>query len=71
MHQSNCKGNTGETHPLFELLSLLNGHRVRLGNDRDDIDRVTQALHELSVQLAEAEKDGSDETERTSSQQAD
>lgn len=71
MHQSNCKGNTGEPHPLFELLSLLNGHRVRLGNDRDDIDRVTQALHELSVQLAEAEKDRSDETERTSSQQAD
>lgn len=71
MHQYNCKGNTGETHPLFELLPLLNGHRVCLGNDRDDIDRVTQALHELGVQLAETEKDESDETERTSSQQAD
>lgn len=38
-----------ETHPLFELLSLLNGHRVCFGYDRNNVDWVTQALHELYV----------------------
>lgn len=45
-------------HPLFELQSLLNGHRVGLGNDRDDVDRVAQALHEFNVQLTEPARDG-------------
>lgn len=46
-------GSRSNTHPLLELLSLLNGHRVGLGNDWDDVDRVTQALHEFNVQLTE------------------
>lgn len=46
-----------ETHPLLELLPLLHGHRVSFCNDRHDVDRVAQALHELHVQLAKAWED--------------
>lgn len=28
----------GKTHPLFELLSLLSGHRVCFGYDRNNVD---------------------------------
>lgn len=45
----------GETHPLFKLLPLLDGHRVGLCKDRNNVDRVTQALHELDVERSEAD----------------
>lgn len=41
----------GQTTDLFlELLALLRGERVGLGDQRDDVDFLMQPLHELHVQ---------------------
>ena len=45
-------------HPLFEGVSLLDGECVRLGNHRDDVDTVVEALHELNINLTRASKGG-------------
>lgn len=44
----------GETYPLFEVDPLLQGQRVGLGDDRDDVHYFAEALHELDVQGPEA-----------------
>lgn len=36
-------------HPLFELLSFLNGKCVSLGNDRDNAHYSPQPLHKFNV----------------------
>ena len=35
---------------LFEAVSLLEGERVRLGDDGNDVDHVTEPPHELHIQ---------------------
>lgn len=47
-----------EPYPLFEVDPLLQGQRVGLGDDRDDVDHFAQALHELDVQGPEAGAEG-------------
>jgi len=44
-------------------MSLLDGHCVGFGNNRNDVDCVTQALHELDVQLPKTGADGQSESE--------
>ena len=39
------------SYPLFELSLLFRSEGIRLGDDRDDVDRSTQVLHELYIQL--------------------
>ena len=51
-------GGGGGAYPLFEVDPLLQGQRVGLGNDRDDVDHFAQALHELDVQGPEAGAEG-------------
>lgn len=38
------------SYPLFEVDPLLQGQRVSLGDDWDDVDHLAQALHEFNVQ---------------------
>lgn len=40
----------GETYLLLEEIPLLQGERVRFGNDRHDVDHLAEAPHELHVQ---------------------
>jgi len=53
-----------QTHPLFELQPLLDGHRVRLRDDGNNVDRVTQALHELDVEQPKSGTEGRENRER-------
>ena len=41
-------------HLQLELLLLLGGHRVRLGDDRHDVDVLVQPAHEGEVDVLEA-----------------
>lgn len=36
-------------HPLLEFRLLLQGHGVRLGNDRDDVHHFAEVFHELKI----------------------
>jgi hypothetical protein len=42
---------TSTTHPLLELIPLLKGQRVRLGNDRNDIDDLCKFLEHDNIDL--------------------
>lgn len=44
----------GASYCLFEVVPLLQGQRVSLGNDGDDVDHLTEAPHELHIQRPEA-----------------
>ena len=48
---------------LLEVRHLLGGHRVRLGDHRDDVDLVVQALHELHVERLQPVAGWRDEVE--------
>lgn len=41
---------------LFEEVSLLQGERVGLGNDGDDVDHLAEAPHEFHIQRPQAEE---------------
>jgi hypothetical protein len=41
----------GDSYPFFEVRNLLVGHRVSLGNDRDQVDFGVQSAHEFNVNL--------------------
>lgn len=43
------------SYPLFEVDPLLQGQRVSLGDDWDDVDHLAQALHEFNVQGPKSE----------------
>lgn len=39
-----------DSHRLFKVVPLLQGERVGLGDDGDDVDHLTEAPHELHIQ---------------------
>lgn len=41
------------SYRLFEEVPLLQGQRVGLGDDGDDVDHLTEAPHELHIQRPE------------------
>lgn len=43
-----------KTHRLFKAVPLLQGERVGLGDDRDDVDHLTESPHELHIQRPQA-----------------
>lgn len=40
----------GSSYRLFKEVPLLQGERVSLGNDRDDVDHLAETPHELHIQ---------------------
>jgi hypothetical protein len=59
LKQFNVKYQT--THPLLKRITLNQGERVRLGNDRNDVDDFAQLLHDDDINRAERVTGGVDE----------
>lgn len=44
------KHNQPSSYRLFKIVPLLQGERVGLGDDRDNVDHFTETPHELHIQ---------------------
>lgn len=49
-------GDTRSSYRLLEEVPLLQGEGVRLGDDRHDVDHLTEAPHELHIQRPQTGK---------------
>ena len=57
----NCK--RSRTYSQFELLQVDGAQGISLGDDRDEVDTSTQALHDLDIKRLETVTGGTDEVE--------